>query len=92
MLRVFVYLLVSVLFLSILRAVMSTILRGVAELFQPKANAKSARHAPISGELKKDPVCGTFISTATSIRKTVGGEVFYFCSTDCRDKYALNAP
>jgi YHS domain-containing protein len=39
------------------------------------------------GELKKDPVCGTFVSTSASIQQKVKGETFYFCSTDCRDRY-----
>jgi YHS domain-containing protein len=39
------------------------------------------------GELKKDPVCGTFISTETAFQKSVKGETFYFCSMQCRDSY-----
>lgn len=39
------------------------------------------------GELKKDPVCGTYVAPATSVTKTVKGEQLYFCSTACRDKY-----
>lgn len=39
------------------------------------------------GELKKDPVCGTFISTATAFQKHAGGQTHYFCSTECRDKF-----
>lgn len=39
------------------------------------------------GELKKDPVCGTFISTQTAFQKSVRGETYYFCSTECRDKF-----
>ena len=37
--------------------------------------------------LKKDPVCGTFVSAATAVQKTKGGETYYFCSTECRDKF-----
>jgi YHS domain-containing protein len=39
------------------------------------------------GELKKDPVCGTFISTETAFQKSVKGETLYFCSMQCRDNY-----
>lgn len=39
------------------------------------------------GELKKDPVCGTYVSTALSVTRTVNGEVVHFCSKECRDKY-----
>jgi YHS domain-containing protein len=39
------------------------------------------------GELKKDPVCGTFISTQTAFQKSVHGETYYFCSMECRDRF-----
>ena len=39
------------------------------------------------GELKKDPVCGTYVSTGASITSRVNGELVHFCSTACRDKY-----
>jgi len=38
------------------------------------------------GELKKDPVCGTYVSTAVSVTGKVNGETVHFCSTECRDK------
>jgi len=43
--------------------------------------------APSGGELKKDPVCGTFISTSTAFQKASGGQTYYFCSTECRNKF-----
>jgi len=39
------------------------------------------------GELKKDPVCGTYVSTATSLTRTVDGQVVHFCSKACSDRY-----
>jgi len=39
------------------------------------------------GELKRDPVCGTYVSTATSVKRTIGGEVVHFCSVECSNKY-----
>jgi YHS domain-containing protein len=39
------------------------------------------------GDLKRDPVCGTYVSTAVSVKRTVKGEVLHFCSEECRDKY-----
>jgi YHS domain-containing protein len=54
-----------------------------------------ARQAPspaqpnvvVGGELKKDPVCGTYVSTGASVTRTVNGQVLHFCSKECRDKY-----
>ena len=39
------------------------------------------------GELKKDPVCGTYVSTGASVTRKVDGQLVHFCSTECRDKY-----
>ena len=44
---------------------------------------------PAGGELKKDPVCGTYVSTATSLSQRVNGQLVYFCSPECRDKYRV---
>ena len=49
---------------------------------------RSSAGMPASaGELRKDPVCGTFIPIGTSLKKTVNGETVHFCSADCRDKF-----
>ena len=42
---------------------------------------------PTGGELKKDPVCGTFVAAHTAVTKTVNGQLLHFCSAECRDKY-----
>jgi YHS domain-containing protein len=39
------------------------------------------------GELKKDPVCGTYVSTSASVSRMVRGEAVYFCSAECRDRF-----
>ena len=41
------------------------------------------------GELKKDPVCGTYVSTGASVTRTVNGQLLHFCSKECRDKYRV---
>jgi len=43
--------------------------------------------APGSMELKKDPVCGTYVSAATGVSRSVQGHLIYFCSKECRDKF-----
>lgn len=40
-----------------------------------------------SGELIKDPVCGTYVSKKGDIRVKDGDKVHVFCSYECRDKY-----
>ena len=63
---------------------------GLANTSSPQTGASGSRpssNASSVGELKKDPVCGTFISTATAFQKFSQGQTYYFCSTECRDKF-----
>ena len=38
-------------------------------------------------EKDKDPVCGMTVETASAKSSVHNGLVYYFCSTDCRDKF-----
>ncbi|ACV68637.1 YHS domain-containing protein [Desulfohalobium retbaense] len=40
-----------------------------------------------SGEMVKDPVCGTYVPTGSDIRVKEGGKTHYFCSYECRDAF-----
>ena len=81
--RFLFYLIVGVIILTLLRSVLETI--GKAFASSPASPAQ--RPASASQSLKKDPVCGTFVSEATAVQKTKGGETYYFCSAACRDKF-----
>jgi YHS domain-containing protein len=91
MIRALAYLIASVLVIGLVRSIIGIVLKGFADLFHPPEAARSSPQQkpviPEGGELKKDPVCGTFISTGTAIQKRVGGETYYFCSNECRDKF-----
>jgi YHS domain-containing protein len=63
------------------------LLRGLFASSVPQRRAADPPLASPGGELKKDPVCGTYVSTATSIREKANGEVVYFCSAACRDRF-----
>jgi YHS domain-containing protein len=47
----------------------------------------SAPNVVLGGDLKKDPVCGTYVSTGASVTLTANGQLLHFCSTACRNKY-----
>ena len=53
----------------------------------PMARPPAVPVVQAGGELKKDPVCGTYVSTATGLTRSVGGQIVYFCSKACRDQY-----
>ena len=90
MLRLIAYLLISVVLITILRMVIGVVTKAAAAFFTtPKPAGSSAATSGVraGGELKRDPVCGTFIPVENAITKTTGGEVVYFCSKACRDKH-----
>ena len=90
MFRAVVYLITSLVIFAIVRAILNVILQGFANLFgsaKPSPSQPGRKVVPAGGELKKDPVCGTFISASTALQKKVGGETYYFCSEDCRSKF-----
>lgn len=92
MFRAIAYLIATVLVISVVRSIIGIIMKGFADLFHPTDQTRSGprpHSVPAGGELKKDPVCGTFISTSTEFQKKVGGETYYFCSPECRDKFKL---
>jgi YHS domain-containing protein len=78
---------VFLLFFLALRGIIRQFMAG----FRSSRNSPSAGSRPSSavavGELKKDPVCGTYVSTAASLTQMVHGAPVYFCSKECRDKY-----
>ena len=87
-LRLILETVIAVLFISMVRSIIGIIAKALFQSVTRPAPADSRRPAvPTGGELKKDPVCGTYISTATAIQKKTGSEVHYFCSPECRDKF-----
>ena len=93
MFRVILYLLIAVILISVLRSILGVIAKSFGQLMSPpptQSKPAPGHEVPLTGELKKDPACGTYIAAATSIREKVGGEVLYFCSKQCRDKYVAS--
>jgi YHS domain-containing protein len=89
------YLIVDILLPLLVFLLLRSLLRG---LFQTGRNVtRRAQDAPppsrpnvvVGGELKKDPVCGTYVSTGASVTRTVNGVLLHFCSKECRDKYRV---
>jgi YHS domain-containing protein len=54
---------------------------------KPDVARRPVETTPRSTELKKDPVCGTYVSAASPFTRTVNGQTICFCSQDCRDRY-----
>jgi len=86
MLRVVAYLVVALILITLLRSVIGVITKALAGALGSGPGGR-AGGTQMGGELKRDPVCGTYVSTATSIKVTSGGQVIHFCSAACRDKF-----
>jgi YHS domain-containing protein len=85
----FKYIFIRLILPLLLFLVLRYIFKSVSESLKT-ASPDEARKVPRSrsgGELKKDPVCGTYVSTEAAVTRTVDNEVLHFCSAACRDQY-----
>jgi YHS domain-containing protein len=97
MFRALIELVITVLVVIVIRAILTSLLRSSASIFRAGAAPAAQRppdraaDAPASGELHKDPVCGTYVAESTPFRQNISGQIFYYCSEACREKHALVA-
>lgn len=49
--------------------------------------AKKNENQVQSGEMVKDPICGTYVPSDNDIRIKKGNKVYHFCSYECRDAF-----
>jgi YHS domain-containing protein len=73
----------------LLRSVLRSLFQTGRDVTRPPRYTAppSVPNPVVGGELKKDPVCGTYVSVGASVTRTVDGQVLHFCSKECRDKY-----
>jgi YHS domain-containing protein len=57
-----------------------------SEMQNKKTQAETQKAAQ-SGEMVKDPICGTYVPYDSDIRVRKDGKVLHFCSFECRDEY-----
>lgn len=76
---------------AMLRAIISAVTQAVggsgARSVNRPAPAPRRDKFPSGGELKRDPVCGTFVPVVGSLHKNVNGNTQYFCSQTCLDRF-----
>jgi len=91
MFRLLFRFLALVIFFAIVRYVFAAVAGLFSKVVNPPRPSPQnpVARAPMGGELKQDPVCGTFVPTATSVKQTINGELLHFCSVACRDKYKV---
>jgi YHS domain-containing protein len=89
MIKVVLYLFLIIILISVLRSVIGILGKAFSGFLSGDGSGHTASSEPrISGELKRDPVCGTFVSTDTSVKRTIAGQTVHFCSESCSARYA----
>ena len=88
MIRAVIFLLILIVAVTFLRAIIGLIGKAMTQALEPETSGEAPAHAA-GGELKRDPVCGTYVAESVSLKKTIGGEVLHFCSPACRDRYQV---
>jgi YHS domain-containing protein len=83
--------------ISVIRSVVQGVVRAYRGGNPPQdsASRRSASGNPATSPdgstlLHQDPVCGTYVAAASSLRKIIKGKVYHFCSEKCRDSF--NSP
>lgn len=98
-------LLFTLLIIVVARSLLTSLFKGLAGASKTFQNNQHQEHnAAASGggssaappkssanELHKDPVCGTYVAESTPFQRRSTGQVFYYCSTQCREKHSLVA-
>ena len=71
-----------------------SVIMGVARFFRGLSETATTHPAPrqpnelrSAGELRKDPVCQTYISIPSPWARLVNGETVYFCSKECKERF-----
>ncbi len=104
--RALLELVLTIVAVVIARAILTSFMRGMANAgrmssaspppaadnsYQKQSQTGAAQQPQPTGELHKDPVCGTYVVESTPFRRQVSGQTFYYCSGACKDKHALVA-
>jgi YHS domain-containing protein len=90
MFRTIFWLLMTILGITLLRTVIGAVAKMMFGTAVPAASTPQKRpeQVPTGGVLRKDPVCGVYVSEAVSLKLKQGGETLHFCSQKCRDAFS----
>lgn len=55
--------------------------------FFRKKDREKRGNNPSVKNMRKDPVCGTYVPESEAKMVRSGGEYYYFCSDSCREKF-----
>ena len=70
-----------------LRHTNATINSFPLDLSSPPRTPEQEGLTTVDDVMVKDPFCETYFPKRDGIKKVIGGQTYYFCSIECRDKY-----
>jgi uncharacterized protein len=70
------------------------LIRRFLGIFMGSAKRPSAKSASKSDAnyMVKDPVCGMYMDSRLAVRLESAGEITYFCSEECKNKFLDKSP
>lgn len=84
MFRLVAYLFLAIIGLTVIRSVIGWVTRLIANFLLDETRPANISPAPDNvSDLKKDPICGTFVPVVSSPSLSVRGRTHYFCSEKC---------
>ena len=103
MFRAVLELLLTLIIALAARAVLTSVFKGIANASSNAFRNQGGTEAPgetsgtrqtpsnpkRAGDLHRDPVCGTFVAESTPYRRQSAGELYYYCSSECRERHSL---
>jgi uncharacterized protein len=60
---------------------------GFSRSKKKKPSTGSSAPQPVIEEMKRDPVCGTFVPVNQAIKEKINNTVYFFCSEECKQKF-----
>jgi YHS domain-containing protein len=99
MLRTVVFILALIILVPVIRGVLGVLYRmllgwagtGSATRAQTQRPPSGPPPAPGPSTLRRDPVCGAYVSEDIAVTQRTNNATLFFCSTACRDKYNKQA-
>jgi YHS domain-containing protein len=82
------YFIVRLLLLLTIVYILYKVLWKGEPLFRVKRKQDKTHPQKTLEEMKKDPICGTYIPENQAIKYKAGGETHYFCSEECQKKFS----
>jgi YHS domain-containing protein len=61
--------------------------RKLKSIAGPSRPARGRSPEPVEDVMVKDPECGTYIPKREAVRLRSGEEEFFFCGSECRDRF-----